>query len=234
MWAHRLWRSDETRPSQQSENSRTSRFPSDNSKSGAVSWTVRRTKCGEEIIGLLDNRGTGALNSKGDIVLEEICFFFFHLLPTVFVCFHVSSVTSLSCKCQRNLVRVSVVFSLHHRCYRCSPPKMNPVTAWAEGLDGRETILLLNLYLPPAIYSPVGRRALIIAKQCWRHAAHDLSSCILPLAKDALRVSHTHTHVSHTEGRVSALRGKERREIIGGCKRFGDVKMTPRVQLWKV
>lgn len=209
MWAHGLWRSDETRPSQQSENSRTSRFPSDNSKRGAVSWRARRTKCGEEIIGLLDNRGTGVLNSKGDIVLEEICFFL-----SVFVWFHVSSVTSLSCTCQRNLVRMSVVFSLHHRCYRCSPPKMNPVTAWAEGLDSGETILLLNLYLPPAIYSPVGRRALIIAKQCWRLAAHGLSSCILPLAKDALRVSHT--RVSHTEGRVSALRGKERREIIGG------------------
>lgn len=93
----------------------------------------------EEIIGWLDNRGTGALafslNSRGDILLEKNVFFFFHLLPTVFVCFHMSSVTFPG-KCQKNLVRVCVSLCVFvcmpfppHHCYRCSPPKMNPVTA---------------------------------------------------------------------------------------------------------
>lgn len=55
------------------------KVPSDNSKREAVSWRARRTKRGEEIIGLLDNRGTAALafslNSRGGTLLEKMLFF---------------------------------------------------------------------------------------------------------------------------------------------------------------
>lgn len=132
------------------------------------------------------------------------------------------------------LLCASLSFHHHRHCCRCSPPKTNPVTAWAEGLDSGETILLLNLYLPPAIYSPDSGAVLSLllnrVRGMWLmipHHAFCLEQKMHGVFRASVSHAHTRTRVSHTEGRVPALYQKKRREIIGGCIRLGTFKWHP-------